>query len=318
MHGFSHYFLFRKLNKITPDIVHCRSYHATWAALRVKEKYGLSFKIIFDARGLWPEEVALKRKWTSESNDYQFLKLIEKDLISGCDASVSVSETMHDYYLSLGVKEDKCIYLSADPILSQEIPIAKKKDKVIRYCYLGALSGSTWHQPLELIRLYKRLRSIFPRTTLTIVTNSNHNKLREIFNEFKKEEIELVSANRLLDLKEILSKQDFGLMAYFNPKSEKEILLSQTVFAVKTSEYLMSGLPIICNSACGGASKIIDENNLGITYDLQKIESIDKNILIKCLRKKTKIACKSFALKNFNYVVNAKKYYKLYFSMVKK
>ncbi|NRB64995.1 MAG: hypothetical protein HRU40_18570, partial [Saprospiraceae bacterium] len=51
------------LNKVQPDVIHCRSYHAAFAAINAREKYGLFYKVIFDVRGLWPEEVALKKGW---------------------------------------------------------------------------------------------------------------------------------------------------------------------------------------------------------------------------------------------------------------
>ena len=115
MHGTGvHRLLKNKLAKIAPEIVHCRSYHAAWAALTVRKKYGLNFKIIFDGRSAWPEEMAFKKNWSENSSDYQFLKSIEKKLLFEYDISESVSDSMHQHYVDLGVKNDQCIYLSAE------------------------------------------------------------------------------------------------------------------------------------------------------------------------------------------------------------
>ncbi|MBD3726939.1 MAG: glycosyltransferase, partial [Moraxella osloensis] len=244
MHGISHRFLKRRLTKITPDIVHCRSYHAAWAAFSVRKKYGLNFKIIFDGRGLWPEEVALKRNWCKNSADYQFLKSIEKTLLSECDVSVSVSDTMHQHYLDLGAKNDQCIYLSADTVQLKVNIDQLKPSETVRFCYVGALSKDTWHQPKGLVDLYRRLRTLFHKTQLTIVTTSNHEQLKAQFSEFPQEELLFTSTKTRLELKQVLAKQDFGLMTYFTPINEKEKLLGRVVLAVKTAEYFVAGLPM--------------------------------------------------------------------------
>jgi hypothetical protein len=76
-HNFISYFLlYSKLKNTHVKLIHCRSYHAAWAAIQVRDKYKLNYKIIFDGRDLWPEEVALKKGWNDSSKDYLFLKLI--------------------------------------------------------------------------------------------------------------------------------------------------------------------------------------------------------------------------------------------------
>lgn len=312
MHGITHLFLKNKLMRITPDIVHCRSYHAAWAALSVRKKYGFNFKIIFDGRGLWPEEVALKRNWCESSADYQFLKLIEKTLLSECDVSVSVSDTMHQHYLALGSRNDQCIYLSAD---TEQLKVSIdqiEQNATIRFCYVGALSQDTWHQPKTLVDLYRKLRTLFPKTQLTIVTTSSHEQLKVQFSEFPQEELVFTSTNTRLELKNVLAKQDFGLMTYFIPINEKEKLLGRMVLAVKTAEYFVAGLPMICNAYCGGASKIINDNGLGITYFPECIELLTTDSFLIYITTDARKNCQEFALRNFDYLVNADKYLRLY------
>src|SRR3989339_132037 len=43
---------------INPDIVHCRVYPSTLVALDTRKKNKFSFKVIFDARGVYPEQIA--------------------------------------------------------------------------------------------------------------------------------------------------------------------------------------------------------------------------------------------------------------------
>ena len=106
MHGLSHLHLLNKIKEIKPDIIHCRSYHAAWAAIKVRDKYNLNYKVVFDGRDLWPEEMALKQGFKEQSLDYKYLKNIEKFILEKADCSVSVSQKMHEHYVGLGAKKD--------------------------------------------------------------------------------------------------------------------------------------------------------------------------------------------------------------------
>lgn len=319
MHGFAHYHLKQKLFKIEPDIVHCRSYHATWAALQVRKKYDLNYKIIFDGRGLWPEEVALKKKWTDDSEDYLFLKGIEQIILTESEVSISVSDTMHYHYDSLGGHQDKIIYLSADV---DQIPVhllneVKEEQETIKFCYVGALSEEAWHQPSQLLDLYRHLRTFFKRTRLTIVTTTNHNKLKSFFNEFLEDEIVLIATRTRLELKIVLEGQDFGILPFRKNLSIMERFVGKTMLATKTAEYFASGLPMICNKFCGGAAELTCNNGLGIVYDPEKVSKISYMELDNLLSNKMTEKCREFAKENFDYKVNAKKYAFLYKEMNK-
>lgn len=312
MHGIAHWFLKNKLTKIVPDIVHCRSYHAAWAALSARKKYGLNYKIIFDGRGLWPEEVALKRNWSENSVDYQFLKSIEKILLTECDASVSVSDTMHEHYLRLGAKNDQCIYLSADTALLKVNIVEVEKSETVSFCYVGALAEDTWHQPKALVELYKKLRTFFSKTQLTIVTTSNHERLRAFFSGIPENELVLTSTTTRSELKQVFEEQDFGLLPYREKGTLFENLIGQTMLATKTAEYFVAGLPMICNAYCGGAERMIDDNDLGVTYYPENLDRLTAEEFTPYLNINAREKCQSFALKNFDYAVNARKYFELY------
>ena len=317
MHGIAHWFLKKKLVRLRPEIVHCRSYHAAWAALSVRSKYSLNYKIVFDGRGLWPEEVALKRNWSKASDDYKFLKYIENILLSECDSSISVSHTMHEHYVGLGSKNDRCIYLSADTAQLKLDMNELDKVKIIRFCYVGALSEDSWHQPQALVELYRKLRTLVPKSQLTIVTTSNHDALKRQFMEFPTDELVFTSTKTQSDLKQVLKFQDFGLMAYFLPTNSNEELLGKMVLAVKTAEYLAAGLPMICNGYCGGAARIIQDNKLGIVYFPENINSLTKEDILLYLNQSARQDCQTFALNNFDYSMNARRY-KLAYSEVLK
>jgi glycosyltransferase involved in cell wall biosynthesis len=312
MHLGAQWHLKNLFNKIKPDILHCRSYHAAWAALSVKKKYNLDYKIIFDGRGLWPEEIALKKGYHENGKEFLFLKSIEQQLLKECDISVAVSDTMKNHYIQLNAQRTECIYLSSSVKQLTPIKISKKNNERITFCYVGALSENTWHKPQELARLYSHLQTIFIDVKLIIVTTANHDELKPYFHKCKNADITFTSTKTLLELKNILNQVDIGIMSYFIPHSKREMLLSKMVLAVKTVEYLAAGLPILSNKYCGGASYLIQEHKVGISYNPNTFSELTKDSINTLLTTNTISRCVTLAENQFDYCVNAEKYNKIY------
>lgn len=306
------------IEEFEPDIVHCRSYMAAWAALQVRSKYGLDYRIIFDARGLYPEEVALKNGYQENNQDYKFLKEIERVLLEKSDVTIAVSDTMARHFRGLNAKRVETIYLSAS---SEKLRVYRDNDervlKPINFCYVGALSEDTWHKISSLFELFSRLKRIFADSTLTIVTTSNHNSIRSAFSTFSSNDITITSSTSLSVLKKYLSAADFGLMPYFSPENSREELLADMVMAVKTAEYICAGLPVIVNKCCGGVAFLVKKYNMGIVYDPKKLSDLNA-AEIELLRSSGEF-CNEISEKArllFDYKVHADKYSWLYRDLI--
>lgn len=301
--------------KIKPDIVHCRSYGAAWVALKVKQKYKLNYKIIFDARGLYPEEHALKNNFSNNNKNYLFLKKIEKKLLDECDLTIAVSDTMKNYFESLHAKKVECIYLSAntEKLFTER---EKNKDEVV-FGYVGALSESTWHRTSELLKLYQKLRLTVKHPKIHIITTSSHYDVKEMFKEIPENEIYLSSTRTVDELKEKMKKFDFGIMSYFNAENEFQLTLSDMVLAVKSAEYLAAGLPMIVNKKCGGISYIINKHNLGIAYDPDTFDEINTENIYRFVNDNKDLERSQLSLELFDYKNNAIRYMNYYKSLVK-
>lgn len=311
MHGFSHLLVGRYIKSLDANIVHCRSYHAAWAALKIRERYSLSYKVIFDARGIWPEEVSLKKGYSLEDKNYLFLKGIERYILDNCDVTVAVSDTMAEYFEELGTKKVETVYLSSKSFyVDHEIVRKQNAPSFPTFCYVGALASNTWHRPEELKRLFDRLLSINPDSKLVIVTTSSHQDIYQCFNHHPN--VAITSAKSIDELQLIFSKVDFGLMSYFTPKTPIEHKLSKMVMAVKVAEYLCYGLPVIVNKYCGGASKIIEMNEFGITYDPNNFENVLAESLDRYLNNYNASIQANKAAVLFSYETNAAKYLNLY------
>ncbi len=320
-HGFSHYLLMRKLKRINPDVVHCRSYHAAWAANQVREKYSFNYKVVFDARGLWPEETAMKLSYSLDSEDYAFLKQVERYNLSHSDVVVSVSGTMAKIYEDMGVdsSRNKTVFLSANTsILSDGMaPISKSiESDTVTFGYVGALSDKTWHKTSELFALYKHIRNLVKKPKLVIVTNSPKKEIEDFFSIFPAGEVVITETKSVDELKVELKKMDIGLMSYFNPETDVKIKLASTVLAVKSAEYLSAGVPILVNRYCGGVAKLVMDNNIGRDFDINNVESISQQDIQFLLNKSVREQAITFSRSNFDYVANAEKYAVMYTELV--
>ncbi|WP_436287644.1 glycosyltransferase [Variovorax paradoxus] len=282
MHIGASWHLARLLRRIDPDVVHCRSYHATYAALQLRERLGKKYKVIFDARGVWSAEVALKRNFPEEGKNYKFLLNLEKWIVEKSDATISVSPQMGRYFENLGCNRSACIYLSA-PVdkfekLSSSAP-KEKEPQAIALVYLGTLGVDTWHKPSELVALYKHLVALVGRVRLKIITMSNHGALLKQLEALGLCDVEIVSTKSIEELAAELGGMDIGVLSYFKPKTKNERLLSSVVMAVKTAEYLAAGLPILVNKYCGGAAEVVSTNSVGIAYNPDTFEEITEHAL---------------------------------------
>lgn len=310
--------LTRKIRKIDPEIVHCRSYHAAYAALKVREKYRFSYKVVFDARGLWPEEIALKKNNSEEHPDYQFWKNIEKWILSKTDVAVAVSDNMAAHHKSIGCQRSECIYLSAsvEALKPKNGVDNSGPDDTFRLCYVGALGSDTWHRPEPLLGLYQHVQTICGNAKLVIVTTSNHQLIREQFQDVPASRLEIVSTRTVAELSDILSRVDFGLLSYFIPSSHRDRQLSSMVLAVKTAEYLAAGLPMLVNRYCGGAASIVQAHNAGIAYDPISFKELTLERLVALKQPAVRARNSELAESLFDYASNGQRYAKLYASLV--
>lgn len=316
-HFGAEFHLAQNIRTITPDIVHCRSYHAAWAAIQVREKYMLPYKVIFDARGLWCEEIALKKGYSSASTAYRFLKNIETVIVEKSDSIISVSIPMKRHFESLGARHVKNIYLSAPTRqLANSCQRQQKQPMQTVLCYVGALSRNTWHEPKYLVELYLKFRQEVDNPKLLIVTTSNSASYTSELASIPTQEVEIVSAKDINELKCYLDMADFGALSYFIPNSEMQMRLADTILAVKTVEYLSAGLPVLVNRYCGGARDIVEEFGLGISYSPETLVEINRTALDLLLDDETIQKARRLSQELFDYDSNATRYSNLYQSLM--
>ena len=308
----SDFILFLYIKRKKPDILHCRGYHSTNLAIRLRDKYNLNYKVVFDPRGLFPEESVISMKCKIKSFGYKKLKQIESQNIIKSDIVLSVSDTMTEYFYSIGAKNVKTVYLSSS--LSKQHNVNKVNYDNIKFCYAGALSFNTWHKPDMLLDLFEKLNTIFPNSTLNILTNSDHFLILKLIPQGLSDRVFIKSCSTPEEVLINLSTQDIGLMAYSIPKDNIQMKVASTVFAIKSVEYFVSGLPVIVNKFCGGAKSFIEKYDLGLSYNPINYSEINRDYIIEMVEKFYN-SKDSIPLSLFTYEANIKRLLDVYYEL---
>ncbi|MGD9580391.1 MAG: glycosyltransferase, partial [Vampirovibrionia bacterium] len=102
-----------------PDIVHCRVYPSTVVALGIRDKFKFSYKVIFDARGVYPEQILERSDGFVGKVRYKWWKLKEKRLLRDSDLIVGVTNAFVDHFKKINDKSSYkfipcCVDFNAD------------------------------------------------------------------------------------------------------------------------------------------------------------------------------------------------------------
>ena len=309
-----------KVDLASYDIVHCRSYFAAYAANKLREKYNYRYKVVFDARGFLPEEIALKEKLHEKSKKYSFLKVLESYLLEHSDVTITVSDTMYESFYDKHSKKLENIYLSTD--FEKLVSKNKKRkaielDTQINILYLGALGVNSWHQPNVLLKVFKKIKLLYKNAILTIITTDDHEKLKTFFTELDERDLKFLSIKNHDELANELNKVDLGVLPYRENGSFAEEIVGKSILGTKTVEYLASGIPVLCNEDCGGAAALIMKNpKFGIVEKKKKMSELSEASLHDLLNSHLEQHDFDMLYNYFDYSSNAKKYADIYESLM--
>ncbi len=307
------------------DIVHCRSYIAAEAGLKLKKKFGIKF--LFDMRGFWADERVDNGQWDLEKTLYRKLyhhyKKKEKQFFLNADAIVSLTQAGKDYllskedYRSLSIEVIPCCadldYFDFNTIqeqqskkLKQELGISSEK-KVITY--LGSVGG--WYMTNEMFAFYKQLLLSYPDFVLLILTKDDKEiVIKEATAAGIVPDQLVVRYARREEVPLYLSISDCSI--FFIRPTFSKTASSPT----KHGELMGMGIPVICNDI-GDTGKIIEVTKTGAM--IGSFTSEDYKLVIDKLPQvlsipKTHIRQKAFDF--FDLKKGAEKYSGLYSKML--
>ena len=297
-------FMARLIRKENVVIVHCRSYSATWVALLTRAFTRTSFKLVFDMRGLLPEEGLIYRAYKRAGLSFRLWKFVERILLKNADLILSPSETFTEYVSSIypggryrTIYTHSPVDVFAKTERNAEIqklyaPLIARKVLV----YLGSLGSTSWHSMDHLASLFKKFKAVFEgNATLLIISKADKLWLNTELHSLgiNGSECVLLSSSGAMETASLLKLGDYGALPYRTEVSKEEKLIGYTMIASKTGEYLAAGLPILCHSGIGAASRLVSEECLGFLFDsrtssvqfekdIKRIEDTYGQVVKKC------------------------------------
>jgi glycosyltransferase involved in cell wall biosynthesis len=305
------------------QLFHCRSYHATFAALMCRRLTG-GAKVIFDTRGKFPEEGIFRKKYSESGLSYKVWKRVERFLMKRADAVVNVSDTftldMIEQYPFVREKSFT-IYTSTNTNFinrkpTRDYPALQGKNGLV---FIGEVSAGGPYSIMNIIGFYEHYRAALTNPALVIITNEDHAALKKVVMDCGLAgEVHFHSTSNYEESYNILYYCKFGF-AILNTGNEALMkYLSPTIISSKTGDYLCAGLPLIYHKAIGGAAYIIEHNGVGITFDFPvNPQTLSRDLkMIATGYDALSEKCKQFAEDRFGSVNNAKRYYGIYSNLL--
>lgn len=254
------------------QIVHCRSYIAALAGLRLKRKCGM--KLIFDMRGFWADERVDGNIWNLENPVfkliYRFFKSKEKEFLSISDAVVSLTKTAKEEILSWNIRNASpgkvsVIPCAADFSLFRSTTEHNKATARQRLnmppdsfvlSYMGSIG--TWYLLDDMLRFFSLVKTQYTNAKFLILTPEPEENIRKVYqlHHLKSEDI-IVKFIQREALPGYISASDFSV--FFIKPSYSKMASSPT----KLGELLAMGIPVICNNKIGDVEEIVEQTHSG-------------------------------------------------------
>jgi glycosyltransferase involved in cell wall biosynthesis len=255
------------------DIIHCRSYFATLLGLQAKRNE----KLIFDTRSLFIEENISINKIKENSLTHTLWKKKEIKLLEKSSNIIVIDEIFKEKYLEkVNINQDKIkiipIYVNDNLIFfdQQERDKFRKElnieDKQV-YIYTGSFYG--WNDINVYFDYFKKVIKERKDVFFIILTKQVDLVKRKIKEFDFDESLFFYKLVENSEIRKYLSAADYGVILMRKNKD------SETRLGVKFLEYMACNLKIITNNNVGLACKIVEENNIGINIENEKIMDID-------------------------------------------
>lgn len=253
-----------------PSIIHCRSYVASLAGLKLSEKYHIPF--IFDMRGLWADERFDAGIW-SRSNplrrmQYRYFIRKEKEFLTQSAHVVSLTykaieilETRHQVNLQ---NKSSVVRTCTDTAFFNTLNLENNRKEIRRQLgvrdeeFMLVYSGSTgtWYMVKEMIHFFSVLLKIQPDSRFLLLTRTAPEEILPwLGNEIRDKVI--VQPSPYNEVCKWLNACDAGIY-FIHPWFSKNAST-----ATKTGEMAACGLPVVANPI-GDMEAVFAQYRLGI------------------------------------------------------
>jgi len=306
------------------NIVHCRSYIASFTGLYLKKRYPVKF--IFDMRGFWADERIDGNLWNKKNvlfkSIFNYFKKKELAFLKFSDCTISLTHSAKQILLNdqqfQGInKKIEVIPCCADlqhfsPKKVDNGLVLKLKDKLkitdsdYIISYLGSIG--TWYMLDEMLKFFNELLMKRPNAKFLFITLYEKQLILDSASK-----LGIASKNLIIqggirdDIPTLLSLSQVSLFFI------KPVFSKKASSPIKLAEILGMGIPVIANAGIGDMDEVLEKNNCGILIRELNTENYRNAITqIETLNVISKENIKSVAKKYFSLSEGVVKYKLIY------
>lgn len=277
-------------------------------------------KLIFDIRGVAPEEKVAAEIWNRSGIKYRIAKILEKKCIEISDCNIVVSNVFKKYvensFKVSNVKVFPCC-------VSHRFCVDSKKREVMRnrfhlqdrFVIIYSGSFARWTLMSEMVDIFRILKKKVSTAHFLILTQADKMETSNLMinHRLLKGEFTIINLSHE-EVPAYLLMGDIGLLL-----REKSII-NRVACPVKFAEYLACGVPVLSTDGIGDVSDLIRKHRIGRIINLRsnnsKIEGVD-SILDLVLNDKENLQerCRNVARDYFSLERYIEKYIHIYDSL---
>lgn len=284
-------------------ILHARSYIPGMIGLFYQAVFRV--RLIFDPRGILPEELRLARGWSDRDLRYRFWKKVEKIVLRRADHVFALSKPFKEHLEKIVPRSDiRITPCSIDP---EQYTYDEQRRNAMRarlglqdrFVLVYSIGSFVPYQVLErALEVFGYLRKERPDAQLFILTPD-----AEVMKQYARQyglDLTAVSIIRapFSQVPDYLMASDAGLLVRHTS------VVSRVASPVKFAEYLACGLPVLAFSGIGDTEEIIQRYSVGECVNPDDPENIKLGIRrllsrIEGYREGLRVQCREVAVKYF-------------------
>jgi len=295
-------------------ILHARSYIPAMLALYLKKITGR--KVVFDPRGIIPEELQLTKNWDSTNPQYLRWKKIEQKLLTQSDEVIVLSIPFSEHYQKM-VPSLKPIIVPCAVDIDHFRPFTKKANELQislglqhKYLVLYTMGHFVPYQDFDsAIKIFQQISAHIPNAHFLVLTPDTAAVSQALENKIPASSFTVLSAS--FDQMPIyISMAQIGLMVRIPS------LITSVSSPVKLAEYLACGLPVIAQTGIGYTDQILSERKAGIILKSDALTDADLHWLSQLAspeyRASVSSDCILLAKSHFSWDLYLDTYFQLY------
>ena len=244
------------------DKIHVRSYGPM--LLAIVSKYLFKKKVIFDVRGMLPEETLEVNGHKRNGIKFKLLKRYERFIFKHCDDIISVSHKMAEL-IALEYSRESLVI--PNPAMSNQDSAASNRE----YDLVYAGSNQEWHCPDLTLELLQGYLELYGSRKCLIISNLPE-FWRSRINPLYHERLTVVSASQS-DVSGYLSRAKIGICLIRNSFAKSVCM------PVKFNEYVAAGCKVVVNENIGDLTDLVTTHELGLSVNLESQTFILKQLL---------------------------------------